>query len=207
MRSEFLSEFLSHLLRRFEVPFHHTDIGERKCLSKLPFGECDRISKKSRRLISPYYVVMYRRISPAIDGTGVEPVWPALSGLLRSPCRTRFAVLEERPVFVSVRVTAVISLTKMGALFFSGSHKRNYAAVRIIFFYVRLLHLYSWSYFGRDILMALLMVLSSSAQRYPLPTNSAHNNEDCLGSLLIIVNCVHRVLICFFISSKKLILF
>ena len=88
MRSEFLSEFLSHLLRRFEVPFHHTDVGERKCLSKLPFGECDRISKKSRRLISPYYVVMYRRISPAIDGTGVEPVWPALSGFLRNPIGT-----------------------------------------------------------------------------------------------------------------------
>ena len=28
MRSEFLTEFLSHLLRRFEVPLHHTDIRE-----------------------------------------------------------------------------------------------------------------------------------------------------------------------------------
>ena len=29
MRSEFLTEFLSHLLRRFEVPLHHTDVRER----------------------------------------------------------------------------------------------------------------------------------------------------------------------------------
>ena len=86
----------------------------------------------------------------------------------------------------------------MGAILFPGSHKRPYAAIRIIFFYVRLFHLYSWSYFGRDILMVLLMALSSSAQRYPLPAKFAHNNEDCFGSLFRFVNCARIVLICFF---------
>ena len=67
------------------------------------------------------------------------------------------------------------------------------------FFYVRLLNSYFSSYFGRA--MAILSVLLSSlAQRYPSPAKFAHNNEDCLGSLLIIVNCVRCVLICLFIS-------
>ena len=50
-------------------------------------------------VLSPLYdVVMYRRISPAIDGTGVEPVWPALSGFLRKPYRTPFGgLLPARP--------------------------------------------------------------------------------------------------------------
>ena len=92
----------------------------------------------------------------------------------------------------------------MGAILFPGSHKRPYAAIRIIFFYVRLFHLYSWSYFGRDMLVVLMLLLSSSAQRYPMPAKFAHTNEDCLGSLFILINCVCIVLICFFVLLNLL---
>ena len=55
--------------------------------------------------------------------------------------------------------------------------------------------------------MAISLKLSLSAQIYPLLTKSAHINEDCLGSLLILINCVRCVLICFLNLLKSFYLF
>ena len=51
--------------------------------------------------------------------------------------------------------------------------------------------------------MAISLKLSLSAQIYPMPAKFAHTNEDCLGSLFILINCVCIVLICFFVLLKS----
>ena len=92
---------------------------------------------------------------------------------------------------------------KNGSLFFFQAPTKDLMLLFASYsFHVRLFHSYSWSYSGRD--MAISLKLSLSAQIYPMPAKFAHINKDCLGSLLILINCVRCVLICF-LSLLKLL--
>ena len=115
---------------------------------------------------------------------------------MRIPTQIHAITVTRRWFYESFSLFSFLSSHKKWEPFFFQAPTKDLMLLLASYsFHVRLFHSYSWSYSGRD--MAISLKLSLSAQIYPLPAKSAHINEDCLGSLLILINCVRCVLICF----------